>query len=94
MTTANEKPRTLPRRANTIRALAATMAQKKLSETNARQAVSDRIGYAAAAMIGAFAFKYGGEGATAAIVLLYAVSAVFAHRRHKKATASTVGPRA
>lgn len=84
MNTATQKPRTLPRRANTIRALAISMTQKKLSETNARQAVSDRIGYAAAALIGAFAFKYGGPGATLAIIGLYIASAVLAHRRHAK----------
>jgi hypothetical protein len=75
-------PLKIPRRANGIRRLAADMASRKISEVNARQSVSDRIGYAVSTLIGAAAFHYGGELAVGALVLLYAVSASVAYSRY------------
>jgi uncharacterized membrane protein (DUF4010 family) len=77
---------TLPRRANGIRTLAAQMATKKLNEINARQAVSDRIGYAVAAIIGAVASEYFGTAGIAIVVGVYAVSGVLAYRRYRALT--------
>ncbi len=79
-----EQPRTLPRRANTIRALAAQLAHRKMTEDGARQAVSDRIGYLVAAIIGAAVFRYLGWSGVQALGILYAASAWLAHRRWKK----------
>jgi len=77
-------PRALPRRANRIRALAADMASIKLRETNARQAVSDRIGYAIAVVGGAAAYHFGGTRAVEGVVLLYAIAASMAHARYRR----------
>lgn len=77
-------PRTLPRRANTIRAIAVQIAHKKMTEVGARQAVSDRIGYLVAALIGASAFRYFGWMGVEVMGVLYAASAWLAHRRYQK----------
>lgn len=82
-----EQPRTLPRRANTIRSLAAQLAHKKMTEDGARQAVSDRIGYLVASLIGAAVFRYVGWPGVEALGALYAGSAWLAYRRHKKIAA-------
>lgn len=74
-------PRALPRRANGIRSLAASMARQKL----VRQTVSDRISYAVAALIGAAAFKLAGQPGIAVVLVLYLASAYRAYRVWKKA---------
>ncbi len=76
--------RTLPRRANTIRALAASFADRKLTEVNSRQAVSDKIGYAVAVLLGAIAYRYGGRGWVAVTMGGYLFNAWIAHRRWKQ----------
>lgn len=78
--------RALPRRHGKIRELAVQLASKKLTETNARQAVSDRIGYAVSLGVGAAAFNYGGEKAVVVALLLYAWSAVRAYNRYRSIT--------
>jgi hypothetical protein len=80
----NTPPRTLPRRANTIRALAASMAAERRSLEAARQAISDRIGYAVAALIGVGAYRYFGRQGVEALVALYAVSVVMSYRRLRR----------
>ena len=77
----------IPRRANRIRQVAADMASRKLREVNARQAVSDRIGYAVAVTIGAIALHFGGVYVVEAIVVLYIIGAKVAFSRYKKARA-------
>lgn len=74
-------PRALPRRANTIRALSASMAARKLTEVAARQAVSDRIGYGVAAILGAVAFHSFGENGVFGMCVLYVISAMRAYRK-------------
>lgn len=73
----------LPRRANGIRDLAAQMASKKLAGVNARQAVSDRIGYAVATVIGGLVTTFAGWWGLVAVVTLYAFSASRAYRRYR-----------
>lgn len=51
---------TLPRRANTIRAVAAGLAAKHEALVAARQAVSDRVSYTLAFLLGALTFGVGG----------------------------------
>lgn len=51
---------TLPRRANTIRAAAISLAAKHEAAVALRQAVSDRIGYALAFLLGALVLWIGG----------------------------------
>jgi hypothetical protein len=80
----NQPATTLPRRANTIRAVAAQLAHKHETESFARQAVSDRIGYAVAAVVGAAAYALFGKPAIGVLIMLYAVSAVRAHRKYLK----------
>lgn len=79
----NEAPRTLPRRSNTIRSLAAAMAHKKMTEVGQRQAVSDRIGYMVAVVLGAAAMTLGGRPAVAVVLGLYGAIAFRAYRRWK-----------
>lgn len=80
----NQPATTLPRRANTIRAVAATMAHKHETEMFARQAVSDRIGYAVACVLGAVAYRFFGQTGVGVLVALYAVTAIRAHRKYQK----------
>lgn len=77
-------PIKLPRRANGIRRLAADMAHRKLTELTARQAISDRIGYGIAALLGATAFHFGGSYAVEALTALYGLSAARAYWRYRK----------
>jgi hypothetical protein len=83
----NQPATTLPRRANTIRAVAASMAHKHEREVGARQAVSDRIGYAVAAVLGSIAYRYFGQMGVAVLVALYAISALRAHQQYLKVKA-------
>jgi hypothetical protein len=83
----NQPATTLPRRAKTIRAVAAQLAHKHETETGARQAVSDRIGYAVAAVLGAVAYGWLGRVAVVVLVGLYAVSAIRAHQNYLKVKA-------
>ena len=74
----------LPRRANGIRTLAADMAARKLAEVSQRQAVSDRVSYALAVLLGAGAFKYAGWNLVGGIAALQLLGAVVAYRRWRK----------
>lgn len=78
-------PATLPRRANQISRLANLIAQNRLQTLAARQSVSDRIGYGIASLIGAGAYRIGGQTALLALVGIYGVSAVVAYRRYRRA---------
>ena len=51
---------TLPRRAGTIRVVAASLAAKHVAAVLARQLVSDRVSYALAFLLGALTFGVGG----------------------------------
>lgn len=51
---------TLPRRANTIRAVAASLAAKHEAVVLARQSVSDKVSYALAFLLGALVLWIGG----------------------------------
>jgi hypothetical protein len=82
--TQTQKPTSLPRRANTIRSLAASMAERKLRVEGARQVVSDRIGYLFAAVVGGLAFKYYGPPGVYVMILLYFLGALRAYERWKK----------
>lgn len=78
---ATQPRRTLPRRANTIRAVAAQLADRRLREVTLRQAVSDRIGYLVASMLGAGAMRYFGMRGVQALACLYVLAALFAYWR-------------
>lgn len=78
----------LPRRARTIRALAATFADRKLRVEGARQIVSDRIGYLIAAFIGALAFANYGQRGVYALAALYFLNVLRAYERWKKLDAA------
>lgn len=83
-----QKPTSLPRRANTIRALAASMADRRLKVEGARQVVSDRIGYMIAAVIGALAYANYGSKGLYALAVLYLLGVIRAYERWKKLDAA------
>jgi hypothetical protein len=78
-------PRALPRRANTIRALAGTMANRKVAELAQRQSVSDKIGYALAVCMGAVTFRYLGVDGVGLLATVYLGNAWLSYRKWKAA---------
>lgn len=76
-------PRSLPRRANTIRALSAALALRKTSEISLRQVVSDRISYGLSILLGATVFRYAGWWAAYALAAMYAMASYVAWRRYR-----------
>lgn len=85
--TESEKPRALPRRANTIRAVAATRYPMR-SEIAWRAPTSVIFLWAiVAALIGAATFRYAGREGVGCLVALYAVSAWLSCRRYRRLVA-------
>lgn len=90
----NEQPRTLPRRAGKIRELATQLGKEYASQRireaagvqvkiDARQAVSDRIGYGLAVVIGAALVSLLGWWGVLGALALNAVGVVRSYRRWK-----------
>lgn len=82
----NPRPMRLPHRANTLRAIAASMANRELMRATQRQAVSDKIGYAVAVVMGAAAWRYGGRLWVAVLCAGYVFNAWMAHRKWQRLT--------
>ncbi len=82
--TQRQKRTTLPRRANTIREVASTLADIRLRIVTARQVISDRIGYIVASILGAATYHYFGRIGLAVLCALYAVRVVNAYHAWKE----------
>lgn len=90
MTVTTGKPSGIPRRANRIRALAVSLAADRRRLEVARQAVSDRIGYMVAAVIGAVVYARYGQRGVEVLAALYALSAFFSYRKFKRVSATSL----
>lgn len=88
MTTPNTAPpdpvrRSLPRRANGIRALAVALALRKTTELALRQTVSDRISYGLAIVLGAVIYDRLGRWGIIAVAAIYCLASAAAWRKYR-----------